>query len=187
MLARRDLAPEPFVEHVLQRFAPADGLILDVGCGPALYRHSAPVRYVGVDVTDCRAANEPDGADVIARSDRLPIADSICDVAFVKSALHLMPDPDAVLREMRRVLKPGGRVIVFDYNRRTQRRLAAKIGETYPLWTQWQLKTRVAAAGFTRCKLLGAVCREVGVLEGLLRFPAQELLGTWAVVAGVKP
>ena len=66
-------------------------------------------------------------------------------------------------------------------------RLAAKIGETYPLWTQWQLKTRVAAAGFTRCKLLGAVCREVGVLEGLLRFPAQELLGTWAVVAGVKP
>lgn len=179
--------PASFVEYALARFAPPGGLVLDVGCGPALYRKAAPARYVGVDVADFRRRGATDGADIIAAAGVLPIASSAVDLAFVKSALHLMPDPDAVLREMCRALKPGGRIIVFDYNRRTVRKLATKLGDSYPLWTQWQLKARVAAAGFTRCRLLGAVPREVGFLEGLLRFPAQELLGTWAIVTGLKP
>lgn len=184
-LARARAAP--FVEYALARFAPEDGLVLDVGCGPALYRKASPARYIGVDVDDFRAHGAADGADILAAAGHLPIGDSKIDLAFVKSALHLMPDPDGILREIRRVLKRGGRIIVFDYNRRTLRKLAAKLGADYPLWSQWQLKARVAAAGFARCRLLGAVSREVGVMEGLLRFPAQELLGTWATVTGVKP
>src|SRR5690242_7768361 len=118
---RRVLKSEPFVAYVLSRLAPADGLVLDVGCGPALYRRSSAARYVGLDVIDCREAGEEDGADVIAASNQLPFL-ACFDLAFVKSALYLMPDPDAVLRDIHRVLKPGGRIVVFDYNRRTQRR-----------------------------------------------------------------
>lgn len=179
--------PAPFVEYALTRFAPAGGLVLDVGCGPAVYRHSCPARYVGLDIEDARRRGEPDGADVIAASDRLPLADSVFDLAFVKSAFHLMPDPDAVLRDVRRVLRPGGRIIIFDYNRRTQRKLGRALSVIYPGWTQWQLKARVRKAGFTRCRLLAAVSRPVGRIEGLVRFPAQELFGTWAIVTGVKP
>jgi ubiquinone/menaquinone biosynthesis C-methylase UbiE len=179
--------PAPFVEYALARHGPPGGLVLDVGCGPALYRHNSAGRYVGVDIADARRTGAPDGADIIAASDRLPLRDASFDLAFVKSALYLMDHPDICLREMRRVLKPGGRLIVFDYNRRTQRRLAAALSATYPSWTQRQLERRVAAAGFRQCRLLGAVSREVGWLEGLLRFPAQEWFGTWAIVTGVKP
>jgi SAM-dependent methyltransferase len=183
----RDLHPAPFVGRLLTRFAPAAGLVLDVGCGPALYRRGIPACYVGLDVTDRRAFGEPDGADVIGTGDHLPFGDDRFHLVFIKSALHLVPDPDAALREMQRVLKPGGRLIVLDYNRRTQRRLAAAAGVAYPCWTQWQLKRRVTASGFVDCRLLGAVSRDVGRLESLVRFPAQEWFGTWAIVTGINP
>ena len=185
--SRAPAHPAPFVEYALEHYAPEHGLILDVGCGGALYRKSAIARYVGVDVEDARKTGAPDGADIIATSENLPLAESVFDLAFVKSALHLMPDPDATLRDMRRVLKPAGRIIVFDYNRRTVCKLARARSVALPDWTQFELRRRVARAGFRECRLLGAVCREVGFLEALLRFPAQELLGTWAIVTGVKP
>src|SRR2546428_1928667 len=44
----------------------------------------------------------------------LPIEDGWADVVISKGALNLMPDKDAALREMARVLKPGGRLQIGD-------------------------------------------------------------------------
>lgn len=42
----------------------------------------------------------------------LPLADASIDAAFSHDVLEQLPDPDAVLREVHRVLRPGGRLVL---------------------------------------------------------------------------
>jgi ubiquinone/menaquinone biosynthesis C-methylase UbiE len=43
---------------------------------------------------------------------RLPFADAAFDAAVSTEAFHWFPDQDAALRELRRVLRPGGRLLL---------------------------------------------------------------------------
>lgn len=45
-------------------------------------------------------------------SGRLPFDDGTFDAAYLNGVLGEIPDPDGALRELRRVLKPGGRLLV---------------------------------------------------------------------------
>jgi ubiquinone/menaquinone biosynthesis C-methylase UbiE len=61
---------------------------------------------------NARAAN----AEVVATladGERLPYADASFDLVVARGALHHLPDPLAGLQEMRRVLAPGGSVLVM--------------------------------------------------------------------------
>jgi SAM-dependent methyltransferase len=86
------------------------GRLLDVGAGPnALVR--AHGDGVGVDVHDWGG-----GALVVDDASRLPFPDASFDtVAFVASLNH-MPNRGAALHEARRLLRPGGRVVVTMIN-----------------------------------------------------------------------
>ena len=46
--------------------------------------------------------------------ERLPVADGELDAALLVLVLHYVPDPLRVLREARRVLAPGGRLLIVD-------------------------------------------------------------------------
>ena len=56
---------------------------------------------------------------------RLPFADSSFDVVFGHAVLHHLPDLPAAFREMRRVLRPGGRIVFCGEPSRYGDRLAA--------------------------------------------------------------
>lgn len=94
------------------RHFPADARLLDVGCGGAwLAEHFDD--YAGVDVsTDAVTAARERGLDVreIGPSDPLPFGDSEFDAVVLKDVLEHVPDPVALVLEVRRVLRPGGRV-----------------------------------------------------------------------------
>lgn len=59
-----------------------------------------------------RAAGIDNLALVEADAQRLPYADASFDAAYLVSVLGEIPDPSATLRELRRVLKPSGRLVV---------------------------------------------------------------------------
>lgn len=101
--------------------------VLDVGVGPGtsaleMARADSSRRHVGVDVSarmlarasaHARAAGTP---LLLLRADaaRLPIRDGAFDGATGHSVLYLLPDPAAALREVRRAVRPGGRVAFLE-------------------------------------------------------------------------
>ncbi|MDD5725917.1 MAG: class I SAM-dependent methyltransferase [Patescibacteria group bacterium] len=50
---------------------------------------------------------------LVAPADKLPLPDSSVDLVTVNSVLHHLPDPPAFLKEVIRVLKPGGRIVIM--------------------------------------------------------------------------
>lgn len=101
--------------------------VLEVGFGPGVgIERAASVvtdgRVAGVDYSDTmvdrarrRNAGAIDAGRVDLRygsADALPFEDDAFDKAFSINSLHVWPDQRAGLREIRRVLRPGGTVII---------------------------------------------------------------------------
>ena len=181
------ISPTPFVWDTLVRLSPHDGTVVDVGCGAAPYRPAFTARYIGVDITDePYKEGVPRNVDIVAPAHAIPLESGSADLLFTVGALHLMGDPRLVLKEFRRVLRPDGRLLIFDYNRRMLRELERKTGDSYPIWTQWGLACKVRGAGYREVRLLVADARDVRGLERLTRLAWEEVIGQWAIVTAVR-
>ena len=91
-------------EAVEAAFRGLDGPIADFGCGEGIFKGRPG--YVGLD-SDPAAA-----ADLRADLRRIPLRDGACAGVLCVNALHLVADPERVLVEINRVLRPGGRAYV---------------------------------------------------------------------------
>ncbi|HKW01852.1 MAG TPA: class I SAM-dependent methyltransferase [Vicinamibacterales bacterium] len=83
------------------------GRLLDIGCGFNNLVRSYDGPGVGIDVFPWPGVNVLVGA-----ADRLPFDSGSFDTVTVIAALNHIPNRDAALRDMHRVLRPRGRVIV---------------------------------------------------------------------------
>jgi len=101
--------------------------VLDIGCGTGLFaerlRAALPdSRVFGVDlVADMLAQGAPrwnHHADAVfpvqGDSERLPFASGSFDFVTCANSFHHYPDQEQAVAEMRRVLKPGGRLLLLD-------------------------------------------------------------------------
>ncbi len=101
---------------VVELLAPKPGeRILDLGCGDGVLTErirAAGAEVLGVDASEAMvAAARARGLEVrLADAQRLEL-DRHFDAVFSNAALHWMPDADAVIRGVVRVLKPGGRFV----------------------------------------------------------------------------
>lgn len=105
-------------------FAGSSGLVLDVGCGPRLLSPKPRGELVGLDINpryleEYQSASDEDTeiTPVVGSAFRLPFADSCFDEVRCAAVLHHLSDAEAesALREMQRVLKVGGRIVIFDF------------------------------------------------------------------------
>lgn len=88
------------------------GNLLDVGCGSKPYRTLFHVdRYVGLDI-DTPRTREQGAADHFYDGRSFPFADANFDAVLCNQVLEHVFEPDAFIAEIRRVLRPGGRVLL---------------------------------------------------------------------------
>ncbi|MCZ2524023.1 demethylmenaquinone methyltransferase [Streptomyces sp. NPDC059506] len=100
--------------------------VLDLGAGTGT--SSLPFAEAGADVVPCdfslgmlREGKRRNPWLPLTAGDatRLPFADDAFDAVTISFALRNVHDPDAALREMLRVTRPGGRVVVCEFSHPT--------------------------------------------------------------------
>jgi len=103
--------------------------VLDVGCGTGEFEQLAHQRFpearlVGIDVTpDMLAVARGKFQDatwvtfLLAQAEDLPVASESFDAVVSCSMLHHVEEPERLLRECVRVLRPGGQLVVVDWCR----------------------------------------------------------------------
>ena len=91
------------------------GSVLDVGCGKSPYQslllspESAATRYIGMDLEQNLYSGNP---DIRWDGKTIPLDDNSVESAIATEVLEHCPDPTGLLREVCRVLAPGGFVFV---------------------------------------------------------------------------
>ena len=103
--------------------------LLDVGCGTGTFeamlaRTNLPVRVVGLDYAEpmCRVASDKAQQEGVSKrvafvngdSEHLPFDDGSCDVITCANSFHHYPHQQVVIHDMKRVLRPGGRLLLID-------------------------------------------------------------------------
>lgn len=112
-------AEEPAVRRLLADLPP--GRALDAACGTG--RHSANLVRLGHDVIgidqspqmlELAAAKVPEARFEVGDLEALPLPDAAVDLVVCGLALSHLPDITGAIGEFRRVLRPGGRLVVSD-------------------------------------------------------------------------
>jgi SAM-dependent methyltransferase len=119
---------------------PPGGIVVDVGCGtgravPALRESVGSFgRVLAIDLTPemlvaARARCSTAGAGIVLSDARqLPLADASADGVFAAGLVSHLPDAEAGFRELARITRPGGRLVLFHPSGRAA--LAARHGRT---------------------------------------------------------
>lgn len=120
--------PSIFTKYLVERYdIKAGAKLLDFGCGRGEFLNGfidMGVEGYGVDFTDAAKKSCPNAeikqADI--ENDGLPYPDNYFDVVFSKSVIEHFHNPDILVKEIHRCLKPGGLAIIlapsWEYNYR---------------------------------------------------------------------
>ncbi|MEL6159291.1 MAG: methyltransferase domain-containing protein [Cyanobacteria bacterium J06554_11] len=102
-------------------------VVLDVGCGTGelarlLLEQNPHQTIVGIDISELmlvqarqKLRNFEQVTFEQASASALPISDNTFEVVVSANAFHYFPEPEKALAEMRRVLKPGGEIVILDW------------------------------------------------------------------------
>jgi ArsR family transcriptional regulator len=137
-------------------------VIGDLGCGAGqLAEALAPCvkTVLGVDESGPMlnaAAKRLEAFDnVVLRPgtiEALPIDDASLDVAVLFLVAHFITDPAKVMHEVRRVLKPGGRLLIVDLMSHDRVEYVVQLGHVWQGFDGEQVKEWLTNAGFARAK-----------------------------------
>jgi ubiquinone/menaquinone biosynthesis C-methylase UbiE len=193
--ARRALAE---VERLLGRALRPGEVVLDPGCGTGwqaagLRRARPDLRVVGVDLSAGMLGNaRRAGAWPLLQADatRLPLADGSVDTVVTRGVLHHLPDVAAALAEWRRLLRPGGAVVVASEPTPTVERHGERLVKALlPVLRRsltaeedfWEVASMAANLHVFTVAELDGLAREAGYAE--VRLDTADFLSTMVMTA----
>lgn len=187
--------------------------VLDVGTGDGTYAIEAVERGAIVTALDLkqemldavRARAASRGVEVTlqqGRAERLPFEDASFDVVIAVTVLCFVPDAQRAVREMARVLTPGGRVVlgelgrfsVWAAKRRVQGWLGASTWRRAQFWSRSELAALAQDVGLHAANVRGSVFFPPSGIAARLVAPVEPLLtrldapgAAFLVLAADKP
>lgn len=155
--------PARAVEQALLDVLPpaAIGRMLDIGTGTGALLESLAPRVssaLGIDASRAmlalaraRLAKPGLGHCSVRQADmyRLPFADAGFDLVVLQMVLHYAEDPEGVLVEAARVLRPGGRVVIVDLAPHGNADPINRLAHRWPGFADGRMLALLAAAGLT--------------------------------------
>lgn len=163
---RQELYGTGFGVDAMLALLPAEWTVADLGCGTGaqaatLARHVR--RVIAVDNSEAMLAaakaRTAEAGNVELRAgdlEALPIDDAECDAALCLLVLTYLSEPEAALREMARVLRPGGRVAIVDLLRHDRDDFRRSMGQQSMGFIPENLCELLRGVGFAapRCEAL---------------------------------
>lgn len=149
LLALLDLLDEGWVVgdlgcgagHITDALAPCVGRVIAVDeSGPML------------EVAKQRLAAHENVELRVGTIESLPIDDAALDAAVLFLVAHFITDPSRVMAEIRRVLKPGGRLLIVDLMSHDRVDYVLQLGHVWQGFDGDQVKEWLGRAGFTACR-----------------------------------
>jgi ubiquinone/menaquinone biosynthesis C-methylase UbiE len=142
-----------------------DSVIVDVGCGTGFLSKGfvgIAHQVIGVDsseemLTQVRN-NLYQAANFEARNgqaDRLPLDDGEADLVVGNMILHHCPNPLAAIKEMARVLKIGGRLLLTDLDKHEHEEVREEHKDLWLGFDREELKKRFELAGLKNVEVKG--------------------------------
>ncbi len=159
VLSREVLGEFDLAGAVAERMPVLCDVAVDLGCGTGmvLERMRDHARLViGVDgssrmleLSRRRFSENLAGVSLrIGELDHLPLRDGESDFACINMVLHHLSDPLAALNELRRVLRPGGLLLVTDFDRHDREQMRTTYGDQWLGFDQQLLQELLIRSGF---------------------------------------
>jgi ubiquinone/menaquinone biosynthesis C-methylase UbiE len=127
--------------HIAATLAPSVGRVIAIDeSGPMLAAARA------------RLANAPNVELREGHIESLPLEDGVLDVAILFLVAHFITDPARAMQEIRRVLKPGGRLLIVDLMPHDREEYVAQLGHVWQGFAEDQITGWLDAAGFSNAR-----------------------------------
>jgi len=159
-----DFANRRPTRSAIDRLAPQGGeRIIDAGCGTgaaiALLHKRAACRAVGIDpsaamLASARARLGADADVHLASLGSLPFADATFDAALALNMLYFCDEGGAMLGDLRRVLRPGGRLVAYVTHRATMERWPFASAGYHRLFDAGELALAFQQGGFASSSIV---------------------------------
>jgi len=145
--------------QVLSGLVRADAVAVDIGAGTGemlVHLARTTARLIGVDKSEkmlevCRQRIEQAGLTNVelrqGDAEALPLADGECDTAFCSMLLHHLADPAAGVREMARIIRPGGKIVISELVKHDYDWAREIMADVWLGFTEQQIRKWLAEAG----------------------------------------
>jgi ubiquinone/menaquinone biosynthesis C-methylase UbiE len=176
--------------HLIKRL-PNKKILLDIGCGTGLFMNQYVVgggRAVGIDISSGMVHHGrqrcPENEFCIGTANMLPFQDATFDAITSLLAFSYIPDPDTMLRESYRVLKPGGQIAICTLSRTVLTSivpLAYRIGEQLKIksvcvgdfgehyYTNDEMTSLLLKAGFKKISVSRCTFAHIGLADPIFK------------------